>query len=282
MPERLISFAGTSLIIEYTGERAGKLVDFLYQHIASSKEAALPHVRYRIYPNDTGSLTLTRNGEFVCSQQDDAVLAERLLGDSSFDLADRVSDGLLFHAAGLDKDGQGLLLAGPSGTGKTTLSTFLFTQGFDFLSDEFIYLPDGSMQMHGLTRPLNIKKPAKELISQYFDIDANKGSILSGNISHLIPSELIKPDNQAEPVKAQLLLFPYYTPESDFICTPLSKAKAAMELMQCLLNARNLPIHGFHAIATLMEQLPAYALYYSSFDQLDKKIEQLLKQQNGL
>lgn len=278
MPEQLVSFAGTSLVIEYTGERAAKVVDFLYRHIASSPKAALPHVRYQIYTNDTDSLILTRNGEFVCSQQDDAVLVERLLGDSSFDFADHVLDGLLFHAAGLNRKGQGVLLAGSSGTGKTTLSTFLVTQGFDFLSDEFVYLPDGSRQMHGLTRPLNIKRPAKELISKYFDINANKDSIFSGNISHLIPPELIRPDNQTGSVGVQLLVFPYYTPKSDFICIPLSKARAAMELMQCLLNARNLPTHGFHAIAALIERLPAYALYYSSFDQLDKEIEQLLRQ----
>ncbi len=279
MPKRLVSFAGTSLAIEYTGERAGTVIDFLYRHIAGSDEAVSPHIHYQLYTDDTDSLVLTRNGERICREQDDAVLAERLLGDSSFDLADRVSGGLLFHAAGLNKDGKGLLLAGPSGTGKTTLATYLFTQGFDFLSDEFIYLLGSSKLMYGLTRPLNIKKPAKEIISRYFDIDANKDSIFSGRISHLIPSDLINHDNKAEPVKAQLLLFPYYTPESDFICTKLSKARAAMELMQCLLNARNLPTHGFHAIATLMEQLPAYALYYSSFDQLIEKIEELLKQQ---
>ena len=278
MPQRLISFAGTSLAIEYTGRRASKVVDFLFRHIAGSEEAAAPHVSYHLHTDDEGALVLTRNDKLLCSEKDDAVLAERLLGDSSFDLADRVCDGLLFHAAGLVTRGQGLLLAGPSGTGKTTLSTYLFTQCFDFLSDEFIFVPDGKGKMQGLTRPLNIKKPARKGLKQYVDFDSKADAMLMGRISYLIPTEVLRFDNRPDPVHANLLIFPRYIENGDFDCRPIPKAKAALELMKCLLNARNLSAHGFHAISTLVQQVPAYALHYSNFDQIEQQIGRLLEQ----
>ncbi len=278
MPQRLISFAGTSLVIEYTGRRAGEIVDLLYRHIAGSDKAAPPHVHYQLHSVDGGSLVLTRNDKLICSEKDDAVLAERLLGDSSFDLADRVCDGLLFHAAGIVKGGQGLLLAGPSGTGKTTLSTYLFTKGFDFLSDEFIFLPEGTTRMEGLTRPLNIKRPARKALEQYIDFESKTDAMLSGKISYLIPPEILRPGNRPDPASANLLIFTRYKKNGDFDCQPLPKAKAALELMQCLLNARNLTAHGFHAITSLVQQLPAYFLCYSSFDQIDQHFERILGQ----
>jgi hypothetical protein len=44
------------------------------------------------------------------------------------------------HAAGLSREGRGILVAGTSGSGKTTLSIALARAGFDFLSDDMLFL----------------------------------------------------------------------------------------------------------------------------------------------
>lgn len=44
------------------------------------------------------------------------------------------------HTAAVSKDGQGLLLLGKSGQGKTTLSVDLLSHGFDFLADDRCFL----------------------------------------------------------------------------------------------------------------------------------------------
>jgi hypothetical protein len=45
--------------------------------------------------------------------------------------------------------------------------------------------------------------------------------------------------------------------------------------MQTLVNARNLPEHGFSEITRLVRHIPAYVMRYGSFDQITHSVEQL-------
>jgi hypothetical protein len=53
------------------------------------------------------------------------------------------------HAAGVSRNGRGVLLVGASGSGKTTLSLALIRAGFDFLGDDMVFLSDraGDLQV---------------------------------------------------------------------------------------------------------------------------------------
>jgi hypothetical protein len=53
------------------------------------------------------------------------------------------------------------------------------------------------------------------------------------------------------------------------------------ELMQCLVNARNLPEHGFPEVARLVKRVPAYKMSYAHFDQLGECIESMLQSALG-
>lgn len=276
MSEQIISFAGTSLSIDHCGNKAAKVIDVLFRHINSAQNPAPPHQHYHLYSNN-GSLILHKNNEFIFQEENDAFFAERLLGESSHDLADRVDGGLVLHAAGLAKNGHGMLLAGMSGKGKTTLTAYLFTQGLDLLSDEFIYLPSGTVEMQGLARPLNIKKAAKNVLEQYIDFASMTDNMFTGMASHLLPPDNIRPDYQVKPANCKLILFPNYQENGDVCFRALPKAEAAMELMRCLLNARNLTAHGFYAITSLVQSIPAYSLHYSSFDQIESHIMSLIE-----
>ncbi|MFN8459219.1 MAG: hypothetical protein U0401_31980 [Anaerolineae bacterium] len=92
-----------------------------------------------------------------------AVAAELLLGDSCHHLADRSQGGLLLHAASLTWQDRGLLLPGTSGAGKTALTAWLLSQGFGYLTDELVFVPWGQNSVRALTRPLNLKRPARFL-----------------------------------------------------------------------------------------------------------------------
>jgi hypothetical protein len=57
---------------------------------------------------------------------------------------------------------------------------------------------------------------------------------------------------------------------------PLSQAQAGLALMECLVNARNLPGHGFSEIVRLARAARAYQMSYADFAQIDDWIERLL------
>jgi hypothetical protein len=73
-----------------------------------------------------------------------------------------------------------------------------------------------------------------------------------------------------------LIIFPCYQPAAQFDLQPLTKAQAGLELMKCLINARNLPGHGFAEISRLVKIAPAYKMSYANFEQVDNTIERLL------
>lgn len=50
------------------------------------------------------------------------------------------TDGLLLHATAVAVDGQGLLILGPSGSGKSQLAIEMLTLGADLISDDRVWL----------------------------------------------------------------------------------------------------------------------------------------------
>lgn len=64
----------------------------------------------------------------------------------------------ILHCACLARDGRGILLAAPSGTGKSTLCYALAKRGYDYLSDDWTYLyrHDGRLLASGLPVPMKL------------------------------------------------------------------------------------------------------------------------------
>jgi hypothetical protein len=76
------------------------------------------------------------------------------------------------HAACLAVNGEGMLIAGASGMGKSTLSVALAQNGFDFISDDWSYLTlcQGRLLAHGMSVPAKLLPDAVThfpFLSQY-------------------------------------------------------------------------------------------------------------------
>ena len=65
-------------------------------------------------------------------------------------------------------------------------------------------------------------------------------------------------------------------PDGEFAFEPLSGAQAGLALMECLVNARNLPGHGLAEAARLARNAPAFRLRYSHFEQIGDRIQAFL------
>jgi len=271
---RVVSFAGSAVVIEYDGAQAAAVIDFLYRHVPATGDVA-PHAVYRLTSGERWSLD--RDGTLLYQGVLRAVLAQTLLGDTCHCLAERSQGGLLFHAAALTWQGQGLLLPGGIGAGKTTLAAWLTARGLDYLTDELVFVPWGAETLQAFTRPLNLKRPARPALRDQFDVEAHAAHVLSSPRADLIPPASLKPDNVLSEPPWRVVLFPRYQPGADFHLRPLSKAQAGMALMACLVNARNLPGHGFAEVARLARLAPAYALRYAHLDQIAGWIDDLMR-----
>jgi hypothetical protein len=121
---RIVSFARSAVAIDCDGKRAADIVDFLFRDTLSD-ETITPHVTFRVAPGiSPGSLAVCRDGTPVYEGGSDAELAEYLLGDAAFALADKSQGGMVLHAGALVWHGRGVLIPGAIGAGKTTLTAW--------------------------------------------------------------------------------------------------------------------------------------------------------------
>ena len=272
--QREVHFANSAVAVEYEGERAAAIVEFLFRHIDDAGPAQ-PHTTYRIFQR-ADDLVLQRADTVLYCGPYDAECADILMGDSTHELADRSSGGLLLHAASLVWQGRGLLLPGRIASGKTTLSAWLTTRGFDFLSDELNFVPTASASLQALTRPLNVKSSARSVLRPYFDFDRHAAQLLSTPRGDLIPGELLRPAQPLRAAELSVIILPRYTPEAELQLQALSPAQAVFALIDTVINARNLPDHGMPELARLARSIPVHQLVYNSFAQIADRLEGLM------
>ncbi|MBV7328939.1 hypothetical protein KFU94_11880 [Chloroflexi bacterium TSY] len=65
-----------------------------------------------------------------------------------FEITAHIHTHFLLHAGVVEKDGQGIIIAGGSGHGKTTLVLALLQHGFKFLSDEMAAIGRSDRHIH--------------------------------------------------------------------------------------------------------------------------------------
>ncbi|UCF67602.1 MAG: hypothetical protein JSV80_17870 [Acidobacteriota bacterium] len=75
-------------------------------------------------------------------------------------LLDRIDRFVVLHAAALERHRRALVLAGPSGTGKTTLALALLERGFRMLSDDFTPLERETGLVHPFPRAIGVRAGA--------------------------------------------------------------------------------------------------------------------------
>jgi hypothetical protein len=264
---RLLSYAGTTVALASTGERAERIEEFVFGAFPP-ETAAAPVAHYRCGPVAAGRLALHRDGVHLFEDADPGAVAETWMSAVSHDLAFHSRGGLLFHAGALAWRGGAVVLPGSIGAGKTTLTLWLATRGLGYLTDEMVFVADGGVAAAPCTRPLNLKSPSLQALAGTFDPAAHPEGVLASPIGALVSPAVLNPAPPGAPLPWALVLLPRWERGADGALDRLSRAEAGLELMQCLVNARNLPEHGFPAVARLAAAAPVWRLRYSRFDQL--------------
>jgi hypothetical protein len=275
---RQIRFANHSVCVTWEDEAAGDLVNFLLGGIPEGP-AAPGQVNYRLSKGVlmdefclSGSLPdEDRTGS---KGQIGLYLMERV----TYHLADHSQGGLLFHAASLAVENGVILLPGDSGVRKSSLTVWLTGHGFQYLTDELSFVQPDSLTCEGLNRPVHLKNNTARLFPQL-----NLGTSLPltplgvESSGWLVPSTALNHlDLKMTCRSLRWILFPRFSPQAGFEFTSLSPAEAILRLTGRLINARNLPDHGFPDLTKIARSVPAYELNYPSFDRLDEVFGQIL------
>ena len=277
----LVTFENSRVAVHWEGHLSSDVIKFLFK---TGKEFIPGKV--------DASFTLKgkKSDELICYRNDELIFrgsagkaAAILLDTVIYELAKKCSGGLLFHAAALSRKGCGILLPGQSGSGKTLLSAWLTRQGYNYLTDEMALVGSRAFCINGFYKPLHIKDAAFSDLNTIIEkpdqqkMHPNNGMIPIDQ-GFLVDSSCLNPGkgSGAGEAKTGVIIFPEYKYGKKFEMIRLSPAKTGLLLMENLINARNLPSHGFDQIALLARKVPAYAMTYENFSRIFREITSMI------
>ncbi len=268
-------FEQVEFIIDCRGERVLAIAEFLFTDFPKIYQ---PVVTKRFY------MTASEKEAFSLSDQDENKIIYQ--GESAYQLAYAMINEVIFHCiqnsrhyhalhAGAvfnHKQKRCFLLPGKSGSGKSTLTCWLVQNGFQYLTDELVFL-DADGGLLPLTRPISLKVgpdhaswPLPSYNEDGIILDHNKGAMIAHRL--LNPSfTAIKPE--ARP-RLTDIIFPRFAPEEKPCLREISAAQASLYLLAAHVNARDHQQHGVPSIADISKKCRSFMLTYASFADLEQ------------
>jgi hypothetical protein len=152
----------------------------------------------------------------------------------------------------------GLILSGPSLSGKSTLAKALTEVGFGFLSDDrtFCSLTQGKLQAWGLPRPLKLRRDAASWFEEFGDrepTDVQNGE----RVFHYEPKQ--RAISNCGPL---LMVFLERQERPGFSMTAMSKSEARSRLEKDLLAETPEAVRRQHEVLEEILSLPCCLLRY--------------------
>lgn len=277
----VVDFAGSTVNVTCKGEQARMISDFIIPpDTLTDGDISRCTTNLTIDTREAYRLLLLENDIVIWNGNNQMNLAEKFLSRLCYRLADQSRNGLLFHAAALVYEGKGILIPGDCGAGKSTLTAWMVKKiGCNYLTDELVYIPFGSDSFRAFRRPLHLKFPSRPVLKPVLDVEAlNEQIRITSSFSDMISTAILNPPSlYVEDMHPDLIFFPNYCPDSQFVWQPLKKAETGFRLMQSLVNARNLPGYGFSEVSYLARIARGYAYKYDSFTQIEESVETAIK-----
>lgn len=191
-----------------------------------------------------------------------------------------VNEWLLLHAAVLAKGGRSILLLGPSGSGKSLLTTALLegAGGFSYLSDDMapLFVDPGCGQCRVTPFPRAIR--LRECYPLPFSLPPNQCLSLLSQSQALCFYFPVQQFATAESPVSLLLFLERNPPRLEFL--RLKKGESALYLTALTLNKSGyLMDGGLRFIARVAQEVPAYRLLWDEPFRAAEAIEKLFLEQ---
>lgn len=180
----------------------------------------------------------------------------------------QVGDFLLIHAgAVVSPEGEGIVMPGQAGSGKTTLTAGLVRAGFGYLSDEAAAIDPVTRRLYAYPKTLNLKEGSFALFA---DLRAQDGKwpLLKGRW-HLRARD-IRPDALGAACRLGHVIVPCFQEKAATEVTAISRAAAVAELWD---NTWNLHLYKERALFLLGDAMRGASACRLVFGDLDEAVE---------
>lgn len=230
---------------------------------------AAPSVRYEL-----GARALVRDDELVDEYPTREALARAFEGDLYRAVVERAEPSFLLHAAAVATERGAIVLFGPSGAGKTTVSGALVARGARYITDEFVAI-DRQLRVRGLPRPLCLEQdterdPLRKRLGgeiYRYRFDDFDGARIDVPLFALAPAHVC-----LEPSPLALLIHLRHAPGEPGSVTPLRASEA---LSRAWSERYRYGAEELDTAIAAIQGVPCFELVTSSVEQACSAIDRL-------
>ena len=183
----------------------------------------------------------------------------------------------VIHGGSVSSGGRAVLLPGASGSGKSTLGAFLVARGFDYLCDDMLAVTEDG-RVANWPIPISIKEGSWKALAPYLpQLDETPAEFAWGRKMKLLSTSPAAWEAKSAP--ATVIVFPKFARSAG--TGQLVRLKP-LEALERLISDRiwlGYPLHSRSVQRFLrwLETIPAYALTYSNFDNVERLVGEALQ-----
>jgi HprK-related kinase A len=175
-------------------------------------------------------------------------------------LAEKVDRPLLLHAGAVARNGCGVIMPGPSGSGKSSLTLALLQRGFRYYSDEIAVVDPATGWLHPFPKPVSIKdRHIFNGLAQHQDLWFGPEANEDRGVWYLHPEDLTG-GKIGEPSPTSYIVFPKYHPDYQPRLRHLPFGEALKELVHNSINLSRSGNEGFRLLAGLVREAHCFTL----------------------
>ncbi len=244
---------------------AGTLTRLLVGHPPSQAGAA--SIRHYLLDSGSGRGSRSRlvvDGDEVAVASSPHELLPTLLRRLDQQVVDR-ADRLLVHAGVVERAGTGVLLCGPTGVGKTTLTVGLLRAGFGYLSDEVAAFAWDSTdaRVEPYARPISIDWGAWRLFPE-LSPGPESATCDGGTSQWFVPPNQIGTGVVADASPARVVVFPEHRPGAGTALEHVRGGRALIDLASNAFSYRHAPRRCLERLAIVTAGVVCYRLTFGS------------------
>jgi hypothetical protein len=260
--EQVYSLLGVTLRVRFTSREQEALVHPILSHLRVDDQA--PHLVFEIVQHG-GAFVVFRDGNECASCKSLVQLAPLIKGEVWSAAINAQEFFLGVHAGVVGTNSGCILIAGNSGTGKSTLTAVLMNAGYQYFSDEFALL-HADLQVTGVPLALCVKRSGLEPLVRYYPelcVLPVHTRFDGKQVVYLPPSRASFPElEQPNPVRGAV--FPIYSPGAPAVCRALGKTEALRRLFAYTVVCRNINAQRIQALLAWLDDAALIELTFGA------------------
>ena len=190
-------------------------------------------------------------------------------------VAHSADDVVNLHAAACAWKERGVVMAGPTESGKSTLAAGLALAGFTYLTDEVAGIDPRNLTVAPYPKPLSIDPGAWPVLSMLRPVVSPALEGARHTQWHVAP-EALPGGVGHQSIPVHLLLRCRWRKGSPTILREMSRAALVLELALDMFRPRHRVVQQVQVLARVAEQAVAYELTYSDLDEATAQVKELL------